>query len=229
MYVADPGFVLVEFDYNQLEARILGAVSGDTELQRAIAEGLHDTNLRLLGVDKTRAKNAFYGWSYMAGAPTLVKTFHQHGFDVSHRECQAMLNTFNKKFHVARAFQERRAALAEEQFYVENAFGLRRYFQKRGCGPAAANHEMQSDGAIIIWRVLPQIERCVESYGGALLATIHDSVLVQLPIRVPKTDTPWHAIVDILEQEWPEIKPRFRVPVSVKTGTDWGTMKEIEQ
>jgi len=32
----------------------------------------------------------------------------------------------------------------------------------------------------------------------------------------------------ILEQEWPQIAPGFKVPVSIKVGQNWGEMKEID-
>lgn len=231
MYQAPPGMLWYEWDYNQIEARIIASAAEDDELQRAISRGLHQTNMQLLGVDKVRAKNAFYGWSYGAGWKTLRGTFKQHGFDVSAAACKEMLQTFNARYFRTAQWRERQMSIARAQGWVSNPFGLRRYFpglalerdREEGTqATAASNFLPQSTAAMILWHILVPFEQAVLKAGGHPLTTVHDSLSAALP---PDTDTT--EIEAVLTQEWPQIAPGFRVPVSRKVGLNWGTLTEV--
>lgn len=229
------GMVLVAMDFNQIEARILAALSGDEVLQAAIERGLHQSNMERLGVDKVRAKNAFYGWSYLAGPTTLRNTFLQHGYDLSFAECKRLLGFFDSEYHKAAAYREQIIRDMREQLYVTNPFGLRRYFYSRDQASAAVNFVPQSTAAIITWKLLPKLGFMARDHGGNLLTLVHDEFLFELPWEIYGCKTPEDLINDLsvgdlrqtMEQEWPEIAPRFRVPVGVKIGPNWGEMKEI--
>ena len=220
--------VFVGADYSQLEARILAGLSGDLALLTACEEGIHDRNARLLGVDKVRAKNGFYGWSYLAGARTLQNTFKQNGFKVKQEDCQALLDGFNRMFPVAAGYRVGELAVARAQRYIQNPFGLRRYFPHQTFpAPDAMATKIQSTGAIMMWTILPQLAGAARSLGGSLLLTVHDDVLMQVPAE--KRDEGLEAVREIMEQPFNEIAPGFRVPVTKKwSPTNWGEMQEVK-
>lgn len=221
MYVARrKGYVVWEVDYTAFEARILAALSQDTELQRAIDEGLHKHNMELLGVDKTRAKNGFYGWSYGAGAPTLRKTFRLKGFDVPLRDCKSMLRSFDKKYHKAAEWRDGQIALARQRYYVENPFGLRRYFYTKSAGTAPSNTPIQSTAAIIMWKVAPELERVCEEHGALLTGMVHDSF--EGECKREGLGNFERDVRRVMEREFPEVGPGFRVPIEFKHGPSWG-------
>ena len=101
---------------------------GDIELKNAISQGLHESNMRAFGVDKTRAKNSFYGWAYGAGRRTLYNTFIAKGFPVSESECEELLRGFDGRFRLAAAWRRHVAAELATRYYLTNAFGRRGYF-----------------------------------------------------------------------------------------------------
>ena len=223
-----PDLILVEADFDAIEARIMAALAQDEELDNAIDEGLHTSNMRVLGVDKTRAKNGFYGWLYGAGERTLAKVFVGKGYDISIRECRALLDGFNARFKKTSQYRQIILSQVAAQYYLTNSFGRRRYFYGgKSAAPAALDFLPQSNAADIAWNTLKPLDTFLSSRGGALLATIHDSVLVECP-REQCGDTV-KGIREIMEREFPQIAPSFRVPIKVKIGSNWGEMEEYNE
>lgn len=212
--------VFVEADFTAFEARILAALSKDDALKKAIDKGLHKTNMELIKVDKTRAKNGFYGWSYGAGAKTLQRTFKLKGFDISYKECRAMLNGFDTHYEKAAAWRDGQIALAKSRFYVENPFGLRRYFYTKSAGTAPANTPIQSTAAMIMWALMPAIEATALQHNGLLVGMVHDSVEFEIPSE--HLESFKENLTSVMEQEFSNIEPGFHVPIEIKVGLSWG-------
>ena len=227
MYCPKPGFSFVGADYSQLEARILAAISGDTVLLADCDAGIHARNAERLRVDKTRAKNGFYGWSYLGGAGTLQNTFKARGFAVTKRECEDLLRGFDTIYNVAASARQQILAEAQARRYVQNPFGLRRYFPNaKWPAPAAMSTHIQSTGAIMMWTILPALEQVYADNGGQLLLTVHDDVLGEVPSE--RKDATMRAVVEVMEQEFPEVAAGFRCPVTPKTSDlSWGEMQDV--
>ena len=227
MYVArTPGHIFWELDKQAFEARILAALSGDKALQRAIDEGLHKNNQELLGVDKVRAKNAFYGWSYGAGAKTLQNTFKAHGYDVPFHVCKAMLRKFDDAYKDAAAWREAQIAYAKTHYYVENPFGLRRYFYGP-TGSAPANSPIQSTAALIMWKLMPETGAIARKHGGHQVSMVHDSIEFELP-EGSDGKKAMKELRDCANQTFDCVAPGFWVPSTISCGPSWGTVQEIE-
>lgn len=227
MYIPSDGMCFVGADYAQLEARILAWLAGDQVLLSDCDGDLHNRNAERLGVDKTRAKNAFFGWGYLAGARTLQLTFAGKGFKVSQAECEALLLGFDKSYSKAASYRKSALAIMQAQRYVQNPFGLRRYFpHSKFPAPAAMSTLIQSTGAIMMWRITPQLEAAIESLGGRLLLTTHDDILGELPTE--KAGEGVRAIQETMEQVFEEVAPGFKVPARPQfSATSWGDMKEV--
>lgn len=227
MYVPSEGMCFVGADYAQLEARILAWLAGDRVLLEDCEHDLHARNAERLGVDETRAKNGFYGWSYLAGPKTLQNTFAGRGFKVTQDECAALLAGFDATYSRAASFRREALAIMQAQRYVQNPFGLRRYFpHKTFPAPAAMSTLIQSTGAIMMWKILPELEAVLEHFGGRLLLSVHDDILGECPLE--HSVACLGAIRDIMVHVFPEVAPGFTVPCSLKTSLDsWGEMKEV--
>jgi DNA polymerase-1 len=227
MYCPKPGFSFVGADYSQLEARILAWLSGDTVLLGDCDAGIHARNAERLHIDNTRAKNGFYGWGYLAGARTLQNTFAAKGFRLTQSECQALLDGFDKAYAKAAAFRHEALNIAQAQRYVQNPFGLRRYFpHQKFPAPSAMSTLIQSTGAIMMWRILPQLHAAALSFSGDLLLTVHDDVLMEVPHE--HEDAALHAVKDIMEQKFPEVHPDCFIPAQTKLSRlSWGEMHNV--
>lgn len=227
MYCPSPGHVFVGADYSQLEARILAWLSGDKVLLEDCDAGIHARNAERLGVDKTRAKNGFYGWGYLAGAKTLQNTFAAKGFKIPMKECEALLAGFDNVYKTAASFRKEILSEAQARRYVQNPFGLRRYFpHAKWPAPSAMSTHIQSTGAIMMWRILPQLEQAALSFGGRLLLSVHDDILMEVPEDA--TQKALAGIVEIMEQKFPEVAPGFYCPVTPKySDVSWGDMQDV--
>lgn len=215
--------VLLEADWSQIEARILAELADDDELRAAIAEGLHTSNMRVLAVDKTRAKNGFYGWAYGAGKRTLHNTFISRGFYVPEAECEALLRGFDRRFARTAALRRRIAHEVSHNYYLTNAFGRRRYFLGGSRDvPAGLDFQPQSCAADIMWTVLRPLADRLRGAGSRVLATVHDSVLIECPRGALNESAT--IMKQVMEQPWPELGG-LSVPVELKTGENWGAME----
>jgi len=227
IYCPSPGMCFVGADFAQQEARILGWLSGDKVLLSDCDGDIHSRNAERLGIDKVRAKNAFYGWSYLAGGRTLQNTFAAKGYKLSLAECDQLLAGFDRTYAQAAAFRHRVLATAQAQRYVENPFGLRRYFpHQKFPAPSAMSTLIQSTGAIMLWTMLPQLEQLASSFNGNLLLTVYDDVLMEVPVEHEAAALA--GLIDIMQQEFPEVAPGFFCPASPKSSRiSWGEMTDV--
>lgn len=224
LYVPRPGHTFIEWDYEQLEARILAVLSGDAVLQAAIEEGLHDANMQHLNVDRVRAKNGFYGWMNFAGGRVLRRTFIAHDYDIEESECWALLDAFDRRYKRAAAYRQQLVGEATYNHKITNPFGLVRYFYGGDrMAPAAVSTMMQSTAAMMTWSILPELHSSALSLDAWLLLLVHDSFLLEAPDEAVPT-VAWMCR-QVGEREFPEIAPGFKVPISIKTGRSWGEME----
>lgn len=230
LYIPPPGFAFIEADWNQIEARIIQALSGDVALDSAIRSGLHAYNMRILALDKTRAKNAFYGWCYGAGKRTLRRTFLAHGFDISEAECGAILRRFDEAYPQVYAWRKSIQDEIARTYSLTNPFGLRRHFYRGGEDvPAALDYLPQSSAAMCMWNVARPLAGSLREIGGRAFALVHDSILIGVPATMVEEGT--EMLVGHMERTFDEIKPGFRVPVEVKrgaAGVSWGDLTPME-
>lgn len=231
MYIPRPGNVFVGGDWSQLEARILGGYSGDDELLGACngPVDIHTTNQQRLGLDRVRAKNGFYGWSYLASAKTLQLTFKGAGMTVPLKECEALLASFDNAYKKAAAFRVRALTGARALGYVENGFGMRRYFpHEKFPAPAAIATLIQSSGAFMLWNTLPAHAAGAHACGGRPVLTVHDDVMWEVPAARAKEARA--LIREVMQHKFPEIAPDFYVPAVVKQSAEsWGALKEVTE
>jgi DNA polymerase-1 len=223
---SDESYVLLEGDFSQIEARILAELADDNELRMAIAEDLHTSNMRVLGVDKTRAKNGFYGWAYGAGKRSLHNAFIGKGFYVPESECEDLLRGFDRRFTRAAAWRHRIAREVSTTYHLTNAFGRRRYFLGGSRDvPAGLDFQPQSCAADIMWTVLRPLADRLRGIGAKILATVHDSILCEVP-RGSGTAQAAAIMREVMEQPWKELGG-LSIPIELKLGGDWGAMEPL--
>lgn len=204
-------------DWSSAEARVEAALSGDTNLAEAINGDLHETIRSALGIDRTRAKNIFYGTGRGAGPRTLARTMADAGFPTSIAECEEMQNRLFRLFPAWAGWRNNLIDLGRRQGFITNPMGRRRYFYTRNAGSAMIGFIPQSTVADMLWDIIPRVP--------GLVTTIHDAVLVEAPaanIREVVQTTQ-----AIMEKPWPEIG-LDKVPTDAKIGLpgeSWGDME----
>lgn len=224
LYIAhEPGMVLIEADYSQLELRITAALSKDSALAEALKGDVHARTMELLKCDRTRAKNIMYGTLYGGGPRKLVKVFRAQGYDISEAEVKALQNSLARAYPDMWAWRQHVINTAARQYYLTTPFGQRRYFwQGRKDAPAALDFLPQGTAAGIFWKIIVPMAEAMRALDGAMLFGVYDSTLSEVPrgnvVRAVA------AITEVMEQRWDNIAPGFVAPIDIKVSEDsWAT------
>lgn len=224
----------LEFDYSQIELRIAAARSGDRALITALEAGdVHAATMELVGCDRTRAKNLLYGSLYGAGPRKLASVLRQHGQNTTERECEDLQARLAAAYPQLWAWRHRVIADGTTLGYLTNAFGRRRYFYNRyrsasgemvsGDVPEMLAFLPSADAADILWSRLAPLAALAEEFDGHLVTTVHDSFLLEFPTENLGKDL-FRSLRSVLECEFDNISPGFRVPGNIKLGRSWGEM-----
>lgn len=229
MYIPDdPSMVWVSFDQKQAEVRIGAARSGDTALLEALKGDVHAYTMQVVGCDRTRAKNVLFGSAYGAGPKKLKDTLFKEGVVVSHAEIKELQQALARTYPVWWAWRYEVANLATAQGFLRAADGrIRRFPMRADDAPAAMNFYPQADVGGMMWALLRPLWELARHFGGRLTTQVHDEYLFQVPRSRVREFVP--AARELLEREFPEIAPGFRIPVECKVGNNWGVMVPYDQ
>lgn len=137
--IADPGMVIFTSDYDQIELRVMGAISGEKTLIDAAKKGesLHlATANRLFGVDHTpdqykRTKNINFTYGFGGSARTMTERY-----GIPYGEAQKLIADYREAMPSLSAYMRRRQdwvlreALAPNEYKVYKGL-LQRMFNFR--------------------------------------------------------------------------------------------------
>ena len=218
---------LLEADYSQIELRIAASLSGDSALIEALKGDVHAATQARIGCDRVRAKNLLYGSLYGAGPRKLATLLRTRGIDTTEHECRDLQLSLSRAYPLLWAWRMDVSSLGSSQRYLVNPFGRRRYFYGGdSAAPQMIDYLPQSTAADIVWDRLVPLDSFCSAHGGAILATVHDSFLMEFP-KEAVTPCLVGGLREVLETEFPQIAPGFRVPVDMKIGSNWGQMEKL--
>jgi len=231
IYVPDnEGQVFIEFDFAQAELRVIAALSRDENLQRALLPGndIHQLTADRLQIPRPLAKNILYASCYLGGAKTIQSMMKKHGQLIEIAEIKNAQAHLRAEYPEMFGWQQATIQRGAAQGYLVNPFGRVRFFYGgRDDGPEMADFLPQSTIADITWAVMAAVNRIACADEGRLVTQVHDSFLVL--VDKAQVEDSIVSIKGVLEQEFPQIAPGFRIPVSVKIGQpgqSWGELKE---
>ncbi len=232
IYVPDtPDDVFMAGDWNQAELRIIAYRSGDQRLIEALEGDVHSRTIELMGLTgdraRTIAKVTTYLTCYGGGPRKLRDSLSEEGVMKTEAECKEYQAGWSRAYPLAWAWLQNNATRGKLEGYLVDPFGYRRYFYGGGRDtPEMKDFIPQASVAGMMWLVLRPIQEAMVPLGGRLVANIHDEFLVQVP-RAQSLEGQ-RRLRSILEQEFPQVCPGFRVPVSIKWGDTWRDMKPCE-
>jgi DNA polymerase-1 len=247
-FVADKGYMLVAFDYSQIELRIAAFLSGDEGLAQIFKNGrdVHrEVAARVFHVreeevnyeQRRRAKVINFGILYGMGVNSL-----QQALGTSRAEAQTFYNGYFEAFPRLAAYIDEVKADAARKGYTQTHFGRRRYFDgikspipyvRAAAERMAINAPIQGTQADLVKLAMIKIDELFEKEANVkgehkayMLLQVHDELVFEIQEKLVDTLAP--KIKEIMEEIIPE-KERHSIPFIAegKVGKNWGEMKAI--
>ena len=237
MFVAEPGNVLIDADYSQIELRLLAHISGDEVMRNAFRNGfdIHTvTASQVFGVQpdavtpemRRRAKAVNFGIVYGISRFALAEDL-----GVSRKEADDYMNQYFATYSGVRHYMDEIVKTARKQGYVATIMGRRRYlpelespvFNIRAFGERVAlNAPIQGSSADIIKLAMINTARRLraENRKAKLILQIHDELIIEAPLAEAEQ------IKTLLREEMENVM-RLSVPltVDVAAGKNWAEAK----
>ncbi|MBI3442598.1 MAG: DNA polymerase I [Candidatus Sungbacteria bacterium] len=242
-FVADTDFLLVSFDYSQIELRVAAHMAHDEKMIEAFRSGadIHRTTAAVVyhvSLEEVTpqlrraAKTLNFGVLYGMGQNAFAQAT---GF--SRVEAKRFIDEYFRDFAGVAAFIEHTKEFAREHGYVETLFGRRRYipeifspnFQvRREAERMAINHPIQgtATGDIIKLAMVKMHEWIRAKKHGQdvrMLLQVHDELVFEIAEdRAAKLIPEMKLIMEgVADLDVPLV-------VDVKAGYNWGEQKKFE-
>ena len=237
-FCAQPGWVLVDADYSQIELRVLAHAAQDENMMAAFRENddihrrtasqvFHVPPEMVTPLMRSRAKAVNFGIVYGIGAFSLSKDI-----GVTQKEAKQYIDDYLHHFSGVDRYMKEAVEKARELGYAETLFGRRRYlpelssknFNMRSFGERVArNMPIQGAAADIIKIAMIRVEARLREEGlrARLILQVHDELIVE----APKEES--EKVASLLTEEM-EKAVRLDVPLvaEASTGETWYDAKE---
>ena len=219
-FVPEEGYIFADYDYSQIELRVLAHLSGDENLTEIFLKGgdIHTETARALfgkeeiTPDERRvAKTVNFGIIYGISPYGLSKAL---GIGVE--EAKGMIERYYSRFPKVREWQEEVMEFAREKGYVQTIFGRRRYvfadpFTNDVWRRIVINTPVQGSAADIIKVAMLRVHSLLKGLRSRLLLQVHDELLLEVAEGeegiIPKVKEEMEGAVEL------------KVPVRVDFGT----------
>ena len=197
-FLPQPGWVLLDADYSQIELRLMAHFSGDDAMLDAFRTG-QDVHARTAseifevplsevdGTLRSRAKAVNFGLIYGISAFGLSRNT-----GVSQQEARTFISRYFAKYPGVKRFMDTAAADGAENGYALTLMGRRRYLPElqsanamvREFGKRAAmNTPVQGTAADIIKLAMVRVHEALRREGlkSRLILQVHDELLLECP------------------------------------------------
>ena len=195
-FIAEDGYVLVDADYSQIELRILSALSGDENMQKAFIDGqdIHTAvAAQVFGVDeddvtpdlRRRAKAVNFGIVYGIGEFSLAKDL-----GITRKMAKEYIENYLYTYSGVDKYLKDTIASAKADGYTTTHFGRRRNIPElasknrnlQAFGERVAmNSPIQGTAADVIKIAMINVSRALKESGidARLIMQVHDELIVE--------------------------------------------------
>ncbi len=237
-FVAAPDRLLLSADYSQIELRVMAHFSGDENLHQAFAADMdihqHTADL-VFGADlfsprnelRRRAKIINFSIIYGSGAYSLAKEL-----GVSFAEAKKFIDRYFEKYSGVRRFMDKVIADAEKDPEVRTISGRVRPIPeilssnrtvKENGNRMAINTIIQGSAADIIKIAMIRIHEHLRPLQSRLILQVHDELVFEYPAGEEKK------LIAVVTAEMENaLKLTVPLKISLKKGTNWADMEEIQ-
>ena len=231
IFVAPPGYKLIEADLSQAELRVMAYLSQCQKMITAFKEGADFHRMTASSVfkkpfekvtDKERkmAKFIVFGLIYGRGAKSIAEQF-----DISEEEARDLLDRFFRSYPEIRRAMDYFVETAKSKRVLRNLFGrTRRFGQNCPFFPAwerqALNFPIQS---VVADHVNQSMAILVQLFKKAnldahVVLNVHDALFVECKEEI--VDTVAKVVKVVMERP---VAGKFVIPVDITIGDQWGS------
>ena len=243
-YLATNGFIFLAADFEQIEFRIYGHLSGDPTLLSVVKEE-NDIFAKLSSVwqdkeitqvttdEREKTKRMVYAIMYGAGKNRMADIL-----GISVDQAANIMDLFYQRFSLLKSFYRNVISEAKKLGYLTTMFGRRRYFPQINSGNVAIrsqterqafNFLIQGSAADIAKTAMIQAEAqlATENIESHLVLMIHDEIVWEVKEEDFLSAS---AIVRTTLQDGQSLAAgRFKfnvpLPVKLKSGKRWDSLK----
>lgn len=217
--IADPGMSFLSADFDQIEWRILGALSGEPSIIQAAKDGLSIHKLAAVNIfgegytpDQYRfCKNLNFGWGFGGGPATLSE---QTGVPIA--ECIKLIKDYEKSFPALTAYKRQQTSNVLQSALTANERKM--YYQLRNSMYALRSDTVEGRRAkatlnIQIERMLyRKIARITTPFGRQLVVDANKAyTAVNYMVQSTAADILKQALLDVMAD--PELEPTVLLPI----------------
>lgn len=233
MFVPQPGWVLVDADYSQIELRVLAHIADDKIMQQAFTSGedFHKvTASQVFGVPlqevtaqmRRSAKAVNFGIVYGISAHSLSEDI-----GTTNKEAQSYIDSYLARFTGVKKYMTQIVQTARDTGAVSTLFGRTRKIPeiksanfniRMGAERIALNTPVQGTAADIIKLAMINVDRALEENAlqARLVLQVHDELIVECPA--------WEAelVMRIVTEQMEQVC-KLSVPLvaEAKMGNSW--------
>ena len=233
MFVARPGWVLVDADYSQIELRVLAHIAEDTAMCEAFSSGqdfhrvtaaqvFHVPLEEVTPLMRRNAKAVNFGIVY-----GISKWSLSEDLGITTWEAQSYMDSYLARFVGVRRYMKEVVENAKQDGYVTTIFGRKRSLPelkssnfniRSGAERMALNTPVQGSAADIIKLAMLRVHEALQREGlqARLVLQVHDELIVECPREEAKQ------VSALLTREM-EQAAKLRLPLvaEAKQGTSW--------
>lgn len=218
VFVARPGYVMIQADYKQAEMRLVTHYTKDPIMKELIEQDadLHSATAERLGIPRNAAKRINFSVIYGIGYKKLAENL---------RVEQSVAKDYLEKYHALypgfRKLMYQCEDYAKAKGEIRMWTGRTRHFNVPEADPHKAMSNLIQGGVAEIVRVaISRLYPAVKDMGGYMLLQVHDSVTFEIPDENLNEALP--TIKTIMEDF--DFVPR--VGVDIEYGRSWGTFEK---
>ena len=240
VFIADPGCVLIQADYSQIELRLGAMLAQEDTMLRAFADGedLHTKTARLIlkreptSEERTHAKSVNFGIFYGIGPHKLAL---DTGMPI--QEAKRFISEWFLAYPKVKQWLKLQESTVLDLGYVTSIFGRKRRLPLYVASRAdqmrvvrqACNFPVQSSAGELTLFAMARVQQQLPE-GATVVATVHDSLLINCRKEDAKSVS---ALVRRIMEDatalvqsygW-EFKITVPTPVDISTGKRWGDLK----
>ena len=233
-FVPRPGYVFVNYDYSQLELRVMAHMSKDKKFIDIFLHGRdpHGEVAKDCGITRKQAKVMNFGVLYGMGPDKYERTF-----DVSRERALQMIDDYHKTYAGFAQWKTSTENYAKKHGYVKNLFGRVRRFTEATKSPFAGidkrkyfselrqsvNTIIQGTGADIVKLATVAMCKKFKELGldAHFLLQVHDEVLIEA--RIDQMREIERVVIDCMENT---VKLDVPLVADGKILSNWGEMKD---